>query len=119
MPTKPYFRDCISVVLLLIFALAPASHAASLRLLENAPQDHDFADLSALLAESGAGEFTFELWIKPDANFPVDPVWRASKRQLRNWSDADPESYSHPTWWLTGNWLLDGMTRPRGYAPGE
>ncbi len=119
MRSRPHFRRCLSVALPLFLALAPASHAASLRLLENAPQGHDFADLPALPAEFGAGEFTFELWIKPDADFPVGPVWRASKRQLRNWSDGDPEPYSSPTWWLTGNWLLDGMTRPRGYAPGD
>ena len=77
MRSRPYFLDCLSIVLLLVFAWMPASYAASLRLLENAPQAHDFADLPALPAEFGAGEFTFELWIKPDADFPVGPVWRA------------------------------------------
>jgi hypothetical protein len=109
----------LTLLLALACALPLTVPAASLRLLENGPQQHDFADLPSLPARFGEGEFTVELWIKPDARYSVGPVWRASKRQLSHWSDADPKPYANPAWWLTGNWLLDGMTRPRGYGPGD
>jgi hypothetical protein len=109
------------VLAILLVALAPsgATNAASLRFGENAPAQYDFADLATLPPSFGRGEFTFELWIKPDASFPVGQVWRASYAQLRNWSEADPEPYSSDGWWLPGNWLLDGHTRPRGFDAGD
>ena len=38
---------------------------------KNEPQHFDFADQRALPPTFGAGGFTFELWIEPDASFPV------------------------------------------------
>lgn len=111
-------RPCFVFALSLFALLAPQAQAGSVRLLENAPQQHDFVDIPALPEAFGAGEFTFELWIKPDQRFPVGPTWRASKAQLRHWAEDDPKPYSTPGWWLTGNWLLDGMTRPQGFMPG-
>ncbi|WP_269716387.1 LamG domain-containing protein [Caulobacter sp. NIBR2454] len=105
-------------ILLAAFSLCSPAVAGSLRFAENRPEQYDFADLARLPPEFGRGEFSFELWIKPDAGYPVGPVYRASKAQLRNWSDADPKPYSSPGWWLTGNWLLDGHTRPEGYTAG-
>lgn len=96
-----------------------AAPAGSLRLVANAPAHYDFVDIAQLPASFGRGEFAFEMWIKPDSSFPVGPVWRSGYNQLSNWSDADPEPYSSDGWWLSGNWLLDGHTRPEGFAPGN
>lgn len=96
--------------------LAIPAAAQSLRFVENRPSDYDFVDIPALPPEFGQGEFAFEIWVKPDTSFPVGSVWRASYDQLKNWSDADPEPYSSDGWWLQGNWLLDGHTRPLGYG---
>ncbi len=43
---------------------------------------------------------------------------KSPKMQLANWSDADPKPYSDSGWWLTGNFLLDGHTRPQGFLGG-
>lgn len=93
--------------------------AASLRLLANEPTQYDFADIAHLPPTFGRGEFTFELWIRPDDNFPVGPVWRAGYNQLSNWSESDPEPYGSAGWWLAGNWLLDGHSRPEGFMAGD
>jgi hypothetical protein len=103
---------------LLILATTSAE-AGSLRLVANAPTQYDFVDIGQLPPFFGRGEFAFELWIKPDTSFPVGPVWRSGYSQLSNWSEADPEPYSSDSWWLTGNWLLDGHTRPQGFGPGD
>jgi hypothetical protein len=81
------------------------------------PKHFDFIDQTALPADFGKGEFTFEVWVKPDAGFKVGTTSRGSFDQLTHWSDADPEPYSSPGWWLPGNWLLDGHTRPDGFFP--
>jgi alpha-beta hydrolase superfamily lysophospholipase len=92
-----------------------ASTGSSLRFLANAPREYDFGDQRVLPPTFGEGEFTFELWIKPDISFPVGPTTRGSRGQLTNWSTSDDEPYSSPGWWYGGNWLLDGHTRPHGY----
>jgi len=98
--------------------LAPA-HASSIRFLESTPTNYDFLDLPAVPGDFGQGEFSFELWVRPDTSFPVGPTHRGTFDQLRNWSAADPEPYSSDGWWLAGNWLLDGHSRPRGFGPGD
>lgn len=98
---------------------AARAEGGSLRLRQNLPMQYDFADLAQLPPGFGRGEFTLELWIKPDAGLPVGPVWRGGYNQLTNWSDADPEPYSSPGWWLSGNWLIDGHTRPEGFMAGN
>ncbi len=101
-----------------LLAAAPAA-AGSLRFVESKPTAYDFADIPAVPAGFGTGEFSLELWIKPDHSYPVGPVWRAGYNQLTNWSEADPEPYSSDGWWLSGNWLLDGHSRPEGFAAGN
>jgi hypothetical protein len=91
----------------------------SLRFVENRPTEYEFADIPRLPAKFGRGEFAVEMWVKPDASFPVGEVWAPSYGQLKNWSSEDNRPYSHPMWWVSGNWLLDGHTRPRGYGPGD
>ncbi len=95
--------------------LLPAADAGSLRLAPSEPRRFDFADQAVLPPSFGRGEFTLELWIKPDATFPVGPTIRASIGQLVNWTDADAQPYSAPGWWFGGNWLLDGHSRPEGF----
>jgi hypothetical protein len=106
-------------VVALAAALVAPADAGSLRFVENKPTEYDFVDVARLPPAFGRGEFAFEIWVKPDASHPVGPVWRAGYNQLRNWSEADPEPYSSDGWWLSGNWLLDGHTRPKGFAPGD
>lgn len=106
------------ITAIFLLGVAPA-HASSIRFLENRPIDYDFLDLAAVPGDFGQGEFSFELWVRPDAGYPVGSTLRGTFDQLRNWSSADPEPYSSDGWWLAGNWLLDGHTRPRGYRPGD
>lgn len=103
----------------LLLLAAREAGAASLRLLANEPTHYDFADLAQLPPSFGRSEFTFELWIRPDDGFPVGPVWRGGYNQLSNWSESDPEPYGSPGWWLAGNWLLDGHSRPEGFMAGD
>src|ERR1051326_6784378 len=104
-------RVKILLICLLSFGSSQTSWAA-LRLLKSEPEHFDFADQRALPPTFGSGEFTFELWIKPDASFPVGYTDRGTLNQLSAWSNADPLPYSTGNWWFAGNFLLDGHTRP-------
>jgi hypothetical protein len=104
--------------LALALASAPAA-AGSLHFTESRPTHYEFGDLGRIPQGFGAGEFALELWIKPDNRFPVGDVWPPSYDQLKNWSDVDPKPYSSAMWWVPGNWLLDGYSRPRGFGPGD
>ena len=108
-----------ALFLLVASSLTTPATAGSLYFGANRPEQYDFADLASLPQEFGKGEFTYELWIKPDRTFPVGETWRASKDQLVMWSDADPKPYSSSGWWLDGNWLLDGHSRPEGFDSGN
>lgn len=112
----------IGLSLLSASGLAPVTSmalAGSLSFVANEPARYDFVDIAQLPAAFGRGEFALEMWIKPDQRYPVGPIWRSGYNQLSNWSEADPEPYSSDGWWLSGNWLLDGHTRPEGFAPGN
>lgn len=105
-------------VAVLQMAASPGGHdSASIRFVPNFPGQYDFGDQRTLPATFGVGEFTLELWIKPDTGFPVGPTVRRTPGQLTNWTEADVEPYSNGAWWFAGNWLLDGHTRPRGFTP--
>ncbi len=60
----------------------------------------------------GAGEFTFELWIKPDISYPFGPTADGTPGQLTNWTslplDPKPTLMNPDDWWYKGNFLLDG-----------
>jgi hypothetical protein len=77
------------------------------RFFENDPDDSDYGRQLVLPAAFGAGEFTLELWIKPDRSYPVGPVG-GGLDQRRNWAAADVQPYSRSDWWYVGNFLLDG-----------
>jgi Concanavalin A-like lectin/glucanases superfamily len=115
---------CMHALVVAAFAalvsLAPTSAlSGSLNFLANRPGEYDFLDIPKVPPSFGSGEFALDLWIKPDTNYPVGGVWRGSYEQLTHWSDADPEPYSSDDWWLSGNWLLDGHTRPEGFLGGN
>jgi len=71
---------------------------------------YDFGLQTLIPVGFGEGEFTFELWIKPDNSFPFGPTQSAGDGQLTNWTDtpADPQPSDGNTWWYAGNFLLDG-----------
>ena len=98
---------------------ATAAVAGSLRFTANAPTKYEFADIAKLPPQFGRCEFTFEMWIKPDGTFPVGDADPASYDQLKVWTTNDPKPYSSHGWWITGNWLLDGHTRPEGFDGGK
>jgi hypothetical protein len=96
-------RLALAVMLL----LPAAARASSLWYQENPSGQHDYGRQLVIPAGFGAGEFTFELWIKPDQSYPVGPV-SGGTDQLRNWSNVDNPPYSALDWWYSGNFLLDG-----------
>lgn len=92
-----------------LLAGAQTARAASVEffLSDSTPQTQDYADQTIIPPGFGGGEFTFELWIRPNENFPVGPVG-GGQNQLRNWAEEDVQPYSASNWWFTGNFLLDG-----------
>lgn len=80
--------------------------AQSLNFVQNANSQHDYALHTTIPAGFGSGEFTLEIWLRPDDSFPVGSV--GGGNQLINWSSADPQPHSSGSWWFTGNFLLDG-----------
>jgi hypothetical protein len=82
--------------------------SGAVRFTVNAAGDHDYGRQVALPAAFGVEEFTLEVWITPDASFPVGPTTGGSAEQLQNWSDADEPPYGASDWWYSGNFLLDG-----------
>src|SRR5258707_10252065 len=113
------FRHSRIVLLLIASAMFSESQSAlgALRFLKSEPNRFDFADQRVLPPAFGAREFTFELWIRPDASFPVGSTDRGTLNQLVAWSNADIAPYSAGNCWFSGNFLLDGHTRPDGFTP--
>jgi len=107
------------LIFAVIFASQISAYGGSLRFLPNEPKQFDFADQRALPPTFGAGEFTLELWIKPDNSFAVGDTERGTIGQLMNWTEYDVRPYSRHDWWYEGNWLLDGHTRPRGFSSSD
>jgi hypothetical protein len=84
----------------------PAPNSIDFR--PNVAYAYDYGTQTSLPAAFGGGEFTLELWIRPDASFPVGPTTAGTAGQLTNWSSADNAPYSSSSWWYEGNFLLDG-----------
>lgn len=110
---------CLAVIAFALVGLPVVAGAGSLRFTESRPTHYEFGDIARIPAGFGRAEFALELWVKPDNSFPIGEVWPPSYGQLRNWSDEDPKPYSSSMWWVAGNWLLDGYSRPRGFGPGD
>lgn len=81
--------------------------AQSLNFVQNANSQHDYARHTTIPSGFGSGEFTLEVWLRPDDSFPIGATGGGSNQLIR-WSSADPEPYSSSGWWFTGNFLLDG-----------
>lgn len=125
----------IIAVLAVIYFVSQLAWADSLKFVNNPNGIQEYAQLTHLPEGFGKGEFTLELWIKPDASFPVGPTpWpqnpypmkeeainasAVNYDQLTNWSDADEAPYSSTGWWWHGNWLLDGFSRNYGDRDGS
>lgn len=80
----------------------------AIRFTLNAAGSDDYAQLTTLPPSFGAGEFTFELWIRPDNSFPIGACADGTMNQRTQWCTADPAPYSSNDWWFKGNFLLDG-----------
>jgi hypothetical protein len=106
--TRAAIVRSVLVVIAATATLAGPSDASSLGFFVNDPGSHDYGLLTVIPAGFGSGEFTVELWIKPDSSFPVGPTTDGTAGQLTNWSDRDNAPYSTPDWWFKGNFLLDG-----------
>jgi hypothetical protein len=92
----------------LLILLAPlAATAQSLRSVESETGGFEHARLGRIPAGFGTGEFTFELWFRPDASFPVGPCASTAQR-LVNWCTQNNLPYPSSDWWYDGNFLLDG-----------
>lgn len=121
---KPHLRTRSNLRAWLLLSLAalvilPASAWAqgSIAFFVNDPADYDYGLQLAIPAGFGEGEFTFELWIRPDDSFPFGSTL-GGLGQLTNWSDADNEPYSTGDWWFEGNFLLDGHNNGSGFNEG-
>ncbi len=94
--------------MLLIAAWASVARAESLSFIANGPNDHEYGLLTSIPTGFGEGEFTMELWLKPDDSYAVGTIASGTPGQLTLWAAADVEPYSSGGWWFRGNFLLDG-----------
>lgn len=78
---------------------------------------HDYSRQLVLPPTFGEGEFTLEVWIRPDSSFPFGST-AGGEAQLRNWSDADIRPYDNGQWWYEGNFLLDGHNNISSFSEG-
>lgn len=82
----------------------------------NEPYEHDYGQQLSLPQGFGSGEFTLQIWVKPNDEYPVGST--AGDAILTNWSDTDIPPYSDPQWWYRGNFLLDGHNNNGGFSNG-
>jgi len=105
----------LCVALIVIPGLCSNAAASSLNFIQNATSDHEYGVQTSLPNGFGTGEFTLEIWLKPDHTKPVGAVTpEGSAQQLVNWYDGDPQPYSSGSWWWRGNFLLDGHNNGGG-----
>ncbi len=102
--TGHWTRACGAAALLLGAAIA---HSDSLDWKLSSASNFDYGRQVTIPTGFGDGEFTLELWIRPDDNFPIGST-ASGAEQLNNWSNTDLAPYSSDGWWFAGNFLLDG-----------
>lgn len=95
----------LAMALLAMLANA-AANAQSIEFFQNGADQFDHLRQTTLPAGFGAGEFTLELWIRPNNSFPVGST--SGNGVYTNWSSADGRPYDGYGWWFNGNFLLDG-----------
>jgi chitodextrinase len=98
-PKFVFWLSCLAAV--------TGTHAASLDWRVSSPNNYDYGQQLTLPSEFGSGEFTLELWIRPNNSFPIGST-AGGNGQLQNWSNSDLAPYSSSDWWFAGNFLLDG-----------
>ncbi len=114
-------RRLVTIALLLCAFSASGGAVAqgSIELFLNATgssnQDHGL--LTDLPDGFGDGEFTLELWLRPNNSFPVGSVVGGAE-QRTNWAQDDNAPYSSGNWWFKGNFLLDGHNNNSGFSLG-
>ena len=91
----------------MLLLIPGAGAASSVEFFLNDPADYDYGIQLDIPAMFGQGEFTLEIWLRPNDSFPVGSV-DGGINQRRNWSEVDNAPYSTDTWWFEGNFLLDG-----------
>lgn len=96
-----------ALTLITVCACSASATAASLAFFENAARNYDYGRQTTLPAGFGDGDFTLEIWLLADETLPVGSTAPDADPQ-RNWSNANPAPYSTPSWWYSGNFLLDG-----------
>ena len=75
-----------------MMGLGTAARANSIEFFINAAADYDYGHQTTLPGGFGDGEFTLELWIRPNNGFPVGSTLpQGSTAQRTNWSDAGGE----------------------------
>lgn len=98
-----------AVPVALCLAASGTVHAASVEWFVNAPNDYDYGRQLVLPPGFGTGEFTFELWIRPNNTTSLPgPTADGTPGQRTNWSTVDNTPYGSSDWWFQGNFLLDG-----------
>jgi hypothetical protein len=106
---RPDYAGKSAVLITGLSSIALAAAADSLWFSANdtpAPS-YDYAQQRTLPAGFGSGEFSLELWLKPDARYPLGPTASGQAQRL-NWTSTDTAPYSTYEWWFRGNFLLDG-----------
>lgn len=92
--------------------------AESIEFFVNNPNDNDYTQQVDLPTGFGDGEFTFELWIRPNDSFPVGPTTGGVENTRDNWAEADNQPYGGGNWWFSGNFLLDGHNNGSSFSEG-
>ncbi len=77
---------------------------------------HDYGHQLQLPPTFGVGEFSFQIWIRPDDSFPVGST--AGDGIVDNWTEEDEAPYVEGDWWYRGNFLLDGHNNVAGFSQG-
>jgi Concanavalin A-like lectin/glucanases superfamily len=98
--------------------IALDANANSLRSIDNAPNQYEVGVLKDFPANFAAGEFTYEMWVKPitsfnGASYGVGTCGAGGNSRL-NWCSENVARYSDPCWWCNGNFLVDGVAGGAG-----
>jgi chitodextrinase len=108
---------CLLSILLIAQPAAAVPGSVQFFVNGSGSQNQDYADQTVLPPGFGDGEFTFEVWIRPNDSFPVGPT-DGGADQLQNWSSTDIRPYSTGNWWFKGNFLLDGHNNGSDFSDG-
>lgn len=102
-------RTALAALLACLMCTAPeaSSLPGSIEFFVNDARAYDYGDQTNIPPGFGEGEFTLELWLKLNNNFPVGPVTGGTDERI-NWAEEDNAPYSSNSWWFDGNFLLDG-----------